>query len=127
MDKKFIEKCVNDFNKFIEFNETEKPTLSAKVEVFGKKDCFKLNSLLGYQKPVSAPNYNQEQYPIIDLMFELALQGKLYYKGNDAKGKPALLKAPRLDYYVELNNFEKYVFPLQTYWTKYEFMKKFDR
>jgi len=127
MDEKFIKKCVNDFNKFIEFNEIEKPTLSAKAEVFGKKDSYKINCLLENQKPVSAPNYNQDQYPIIDLMFELALLGKLYYKGNNAKGKPALIKTPRLDYYVELNNFEKYVFLLQTYWTKYEFMKKFDR
>lgn len=127
MDERFIEKCVNDFNKFIEFSEIEKPTLSAKAEVFGKKDCFKLNGLLENQKPVSAPNYNQDQYHIIDLMFELSIKGKLYYKGNDAKGKPALVKTPRLDYYLELNNFEKYVFLLQTYWTKYDFTKKFDK
>ena len=127
MEEKYIEKCLNDFDEFIEFNETEKPALSAKVGVLGKKDSFKLNSLLVNQKTVTAPNYNQDQYPVIDLMFELALQGRLYYKGNDVKGKSALVKTPRLDSYFALNKAEKYAFLLQTYWTKYEFLEKFDR
>ena len=122
-----IMKCVNDFNRFIEFIQNEKSTLSAKSEVFGKKDSYRINSLLENQKPVSAPNYNQDQYPIIDLMFDLALLGKLYYRGNSAEGKPSLVKTPALDSYIELNNYEKYIFLLQTYWTKYKFMEKFDR
>lgn len=124
---KMISTCVGDFNQFIEFNKNEHPVLSAKLGVFGKKDSFKLNSMLVNQKRVAAPNYNQDQYPVIDLMFELALLGKLYYKGNDGTGNPALIKTPMLDSYLALNEAEKYVFLLQTYWTKYEFLKKFDR
>ena len=39
------------------------------------------------KKEVNAPNYNQDQYPMIDLMFSLSLAGKLYIKSNDEKGK----------------------------------------
>lgn len=125
--KKQISTCVGDFNIFMEFINIEHPVLSAKLGVLGKNDSFKLNSLLVNQKKVNAPNYTQELYPVIDLMFELALLGRLYYKGNDGKGKPALVKTPMLDSYLALNEAEKYVFLLQTYWTKYEFIEKFDR
>lgn len=125
--KKDIATCLGDFNQFIEFNKNEHPVLSATLGVFGKKDSYKLNSMLVNQKKVTAANYKQEQYPIIDLMFDLALLGKLYYKGNDESGNPALIKTLMLDSYLALNESEKYAFLLQTYWTKYEFQTKFDR
>jgi hypothetical protein len=76
---------------------------------------------------VSGPNYNQDQYASIDLMFEIALIGKLFYKGNDEKGNPSLIKTPRLESYLSLSDPEKYVFLLETYWTKYDFDNKFER
>jgi len=122
-----ISTCISDFNHFIEFIKDEAPVLSAKLGVLGKKDSYKLNSMLVNQKIVTVPNYNQDQYPVIDLMFELALLGKLYYKGDNGKGNPTLIKTPMLDSYLALNEAEKYVFLLQTYWTKYEFIEKFDQ
>src|SRR5665647_852341 len=82
-----ISATINDFERFVEFNESEKPILSARQGVFGKKDSFKLNMLLENKKEVNAPNYNQDQYPEIDLMFSLALVAKLYIKANDEMGK----------------------------------------
>lgn len=49
-----INTAINDFGRFIEFNESEKPILSAKQGVFGKKDSFKLNMLLENKKEVNA-------------------------------------------------------------------------
>lgn len=116
-----------EYKKFIEFTEVEKPILTAKKGSLGKKDSYKLNLLLKHKKEVSAPNYNQDQYPIIDLMVTLALKGKLYIKANDEKGKARLIKTPYLEYFLSLNEYEQYVFLLQTYWTKYPFEEKFDR
>lgn len=127
MDEPLIMNCVGDFNRFIQYIETEKPVLSEKSEIFGKKDSYKMNSMLENQKIVSVPHYNQDQYPVIDLMFELALLGNLYYKGINARGKLVFIKTPMLDSYFKLNDLEKYVFLLQTYWTKYEFIKMIDR
>ncbi len=122
-----INDTINNFERFIEFNESEKPVLSAKQGVLGKKDSFKLNILLENRKEVNAPNYNQDQYPVIDLMFSLALSSKLYLRANDEKGKLKLIKTPGMETFQSLNEYEKYVFLLQTYWTKYDFEEKFDR
>jgi len=122
-----IKAVISEFDRFMEFNDRERPILSAKLGVFGKKDSFKLNMLLNNKREVSVPNYNQDLYPAIDLMFELALLGKLYVKASNEKGKLNLVKTPNLESYQSLNEYEKYVFLLQTYWTKYDFEEKFGR
>ena len=122
-----IKTTIGEFEKFLRFNEDEKPVLSAKLGVFGKKDSYKLNQMLFYKKDVSGPNYNQDQYPVIDLMFSLALEGRLYVKANDEKGKPSLIETDSMASFKSLNIYEKYVYLLQTYWTKYSFETKFDR
>lgn len=122
-----ISTTINDFERFMEFNESERPILSAKQGVFGKKDSFRLNMLLENKKTVNEPHYNQDLYPAIDLMFSLALTGKLYIKADDENGKLKLLKTPCFESFQSLNEYEKYVFLLQTYWTKYDFNEKFGR
>ena len=122
-----IKSIISEFEKFIDFIGTQRPVLSAKLAVLGKKDCFKMNLLLNDKKEVNGSNYNQDQYPVIDLMFELALVGKLYVKANNEEGKLNLLKTPNLESYKSLNEYEKYVFLLQIYWTKYSFEEKFGR
>lgn len=123
--KDIIEKAINDFNKFIEFIESEKPQLSVKRGVLGKKDSFNLNHVLSYKKDASKPNYTRDQYPIIDLIFSLALAGGLYIKANDKKGKAVLIRTSANKDFKNLNMHEKYIFLLQTYWTKYDFNTKF--
>lgn len=121
----YFKNCLSDFANFIDFVERERPILSVKLGVFGKPDCFKLNSLLSCPKQPPNENYRQAQYPVIDLMFDLALLGGLYVKANDDRGKFALVKTPKLESYNSFNEYEKYVFLLQTYWTRYDFKNKF--
>lgn len=125
MDK--IRNAIKDFGKFIEFVEAEKPILSATQEILSRKDCYNLNMLLENKKDVEKPSYNQDKYYAIDLMFELSLSSKLFIKVSDEKGKVRLLKTNKLEDYLDLNEDEKYVFMLQSYWTKYDFEIKFDR
>lgn len=122
-----INNTINDFEKFIEFNESKKPILSAKKGVLCRKDSFELNTFLENKKEVNAPSYNQDQYPVIDLMFTLTLDSKLYIRANDEKGKLKLVKTPNMQKFQSLNEYEKYVFLLQTYWTKYNYEEKFDK
>ncbi|MBC8344159.1 MAG: plasmid pRiA4b ORF-3 family protein [Bacteroidetes bacterium] len=122
--KDSIEKTISDFDRFNNFIESVKPHLSAKRGEIGKKDSFRLNQTLYYKKDVSKPNYTQYQYPVIDLMFALALAGGLYVKANE-KGKAVLVKTSANESFKSLNIYEKYVFLLQTYWTKYEFDIKY--
>ena len=99
-----IDATLNDFERFIEFNESEKPILSVKQGVLGKKDSFKLNMLLENKKEVNASNYNQDQYPEIDLMFSLALVAKLYIEANDEMGKLKFLKTSNLESFQSLKS-----------------------
>ncbi len=83
LEMTIIHTTINDFEKFIEFIISEKPILSVKKAMLGKNDCFKLNSMLKNKRDVTAPNYTQLQYPIIDLMVNIALDGKLFIKSNN--------------------------------------------
>ena len=123
---KYISPLLQDFEAFIKYIEEEKPTLSPRLGVLGKNDSFKLNSALNYRKSVTAPNYLQEYYLIIDLMFSLAIESRLLLVVNDVKGKAFLSMSPRIESFFKLNNFEKYVFLLETYWSKYVFDEKFN-
>jgi hypothetical protein len=120
-----IETTINEFKKFTDFIEKESPKLSAKLGVMGKKDAYKLNQSLCYKRDVAGPNYTQSQYPVVDLLFSVALGGGLYVRANDEKGRPALIETSALESYKDLNSYEKYTFLLQTYWAEFDF-RKFD-
>ena len=92
----YFRTTVNEFAKFLAFIEQENPTLTPQRETLGMKDSFKLNMLLDQPKTVKGPHYTQDQYPVIDLMFELALAGRFFVRGKDSKngkGKLQLLRA----------------------------------
>jgi len=118
-------KIVDDFQKFCSFIETEKPVLSQKKGVLGKKEAFKLNSMMNYKRKVDAPNYQQEQYFCLDLLFSLALEGLLFVKVRDNKGRLLLQRTERLNNFLQLNDCEQYVFLLETYWCYFKFENKF--
>ncbi|WP_449240311.1 hypothetical protein [Desulfoscipio gibsoniae] len=48
-------------------------------------------------------------------------------KATNEKGKAVLTKTPVLESYRQLNLHEKYIYLLQTYWTKYDFDSNFSR
>jgi Plasmid pRiA4b ORF-3-like protein len=89
--------------------------------VLGKNDLYELNQMLVFKKDVTVPNYNQESYPVIDLVFKLAILGKLYVKTADAKGNIRLTSTVRKIEFDNLNNFEKFVFLFETFWCQFDF------
>ena len=115
-----ISNTVHDFMIFCGYLDQKRPKLSDRKSVLGKNDLFALNKLLINQKEVSAPNYMQESYPVIDLMFNLAVLGKLYLKTGDEKGKVFLTSTERKVEFDNLNLFEKYAFLLETFWTQFD-------
>lgn len=112
---------VNDFEILCSYLAEKRPMLSKQKEVLGKNDLFKINELLHFRKDVAAPNFQQESYPIIDLMFNLALLGKLFGKTGDARGNVYFEGTHRLLEFKDLNSFEKYFFLFETFWTKLDF------
>ncbi|QQK79032.1 plasmid pRiA4b ORF-3 family protein [Salicibibacter cibi] len=122
-----INTTLNEFETFMRYIEKERPLLSQKHGVLGKKDAFRLNASLNYKREVKGPHYTQAQYPEIDLMFFLATAGKLYAKGNNERGKPVLIETDAMKEFKTLNPYEKYVYLTQIYWSKYGFNERTEK
>lgn len=120
VSEKDISATVNDFTAFCDFIDEKKPILSKRRGALGKNDLFEVNSLFYYKKEVDAPNFQQESYPVIDMIFNLALLGKLYVKAADSKGNIYLTRTIRKDEFDALNIYEKYAFLFETFWTRYD-------
>jgi len=120
-EEKHIAATITDFETFFSFIDQQRPKLSQRMEALGKKDVFELNAKLLFRKDVSAPVYLQSSYPIIDLMYNLALLGGLYRKAGDDKADIYLESTSLKLQFDKLNNYEKYCFLLETFWTKFDF------
>lgn len=101
--EKSIAITVGEFEKFINFIESEKPVLSPKQGVLGKKDAYRLNEMLCYKRDVKGPSYTQNKYPMVDLLFTLSMAGRLYVRANSDKGKPILIETNIMESYKFLN------------------------
>lgn len=112
---------IKDFDTFINFILEKDTNLSNKNQVLGKNDCFELNSQLYFQRDASKASYTQEQYIAIDLFFTLAVKSKLFLIQTNSKNKFKLIKTARLEEFLHLNIYEKYVFLIESFWTEYEF------
>ncbi len=112
---------IKDFDTFITYIIEEEPKLSDRNQVLGKLACFELNNKLFYKKDVQKASYIQEQYIAIDLYFELAIKSKLFLIEINSKNKFSLIKTDRLDEFMTLNIYERYVFIIESFWTKYNF------
>ena len=112
---------IKDFDTFINFILEKYPNLSNRSQVLGKNDCFELNSQLYFKKDASKASYTQEQYIAIDLFFTLAVKSKLFLIQTNSKNKFKLIKTARLEEFLDLNIYEKYVFLIESFWTEYEF------
>lgn len=123
MNEQAIRNTIEDFRKFCEYIEKYKPVLSKKKTQLGKRDLFEINALLHSRKDVAAPNYQQESYPVIDLMFHLVVDGKLYRKTAGAKGNITLSAAPGKAEFDQLNAFEQYTFLFETFWCTFDFLE----
>lgn len=86
---RYIEPLLDDFHAFCNFVEREKPLLTKKRAVLGKKEAFNLNARLYFKRELSAPNYQQEQYYCVDLLFALALPASCTAKQQTMAGRLA--------------------------------------
>jgi hypothetical protein len=123
MNNQAIHNTVDDFRKFCRYILDNNPVLTKAKTQLGKKDLFKINALLHCRKEVAAPNYMQESYPVIDLMFVLCIEGKLFRKTADAKGNILLTGTPGKAEFDQLNNFEQYAFLFETFWCTFDFLE----
>ncbi len=123
MTEQAIHNTVDDFHKFCRYIEENKPVLTKAKTQLGKRDLFEINALLHFRKEVAAPNYQQESYLVIDLMFQLCTGGKLFRKTADAKGNILLTGTPGKAEYDKLNNFEQYAFLFETFWCNFNFLE----
>lgn len=123
MNEQAIRNTVADFNKFCRYIEENKPVLTKTKTQLGKKDLFEINALLHFSKEVAAPNYQQESYPVIDLIFQLCTDGKLFRKTADTKGRITLTSAPGKAAFDQLNDFEQYAFLFETFWCTFDFLE----
>ena len=112
---------IKDFDTFINFILEKNPNLTSKTQVLGKNDCFELNSQLYFQRTALKASYTQDQYVSIDLFFKLAVKSNLFLMQINSKNKFELIKTVCLEEFLNLNIYEKYVFLLESFWSKYEF------
>ena len=122
MTEQAIHNTVCDFHKFCRYIEENKPVLTKAKTQLGKKDLFEINTLLHFRKEVAVPNYQQESYLVIDLMFQLSTGGKLFRKKGDAKGI-SLTGTPEKAEFDQLNNFEQYAFLFETFWCNFDYLE----
>ncbi len=116
---------LNDFKAFSQFIDDTNPKLSARTVTLGKKDAFEVNSKLKHRKEVNAPNYLQNQYPTVDLLFNLAIHSNLYAKAGNQKLNVYLQPTERKGEFEKLNPFEQYAFLLEAFWTRLDLKAKF--
>lgn len=123
MNKQAIRNTIDDFQKFCRYIEENNPVLTKTKIQLGKKDLFEINALLHFRKDVAAPNYQQESYPFIDLMFHLATGGKLYRITAGLKGNIHLIANSAKEEFDRLNTFEQYAFLFETFWCAFDFFE----
>ena len=121
---KYILPFINDFDTFINFILEKDPSLSNKTLALGKNDCFELNSQLNFQTTAIKASQTQDKYIAIDLFFKLAVNSKLFLIQINSKNKFKLMRTVLLEEFLNLNVYEKYVFLLECFWTKYEFKEE---
>jgi len=117
---------IKDFDIFINFILEKNPNLTNKTQVLGKNDCFELNSQLHFQRTAIKASYTQDQYVAIDLFFKLSVKSNLFLMQINSKNKFELIKTVCLEEFLDLNIYEKYVFLLESFWSKYEFVEELE-
>lgn len=80
-DLKVLEKeaaaICQDFTTFCGYITENKVKVAMKTGHIGKKDCFALNKLLQVREEYEKPNYLQNQYPVINFFYYVAVRYKI--------------------------------------------------
>lgn len=114
---------LRDFATFCQYLNTHKIILTATNEFISGKDLFELNQKMSDPLPDTTTRTDQTLYPLLHLLFHIALAGKLFSK-FPGKGRKIVLKpTERLLLYEELKPAEKYFFLLETFWVDSDWEK----
>ena len=76
---------VRDFGIYAEFLRNNRVVLTPKSQHLAKATLYQLNKLMQTYVTADNPNFNQLSYPLLNLFYHLALNGKLLHKVQ-AKG-----------------------------------------
>ena len=107
---------LKDFEAYTSFLEENHVQLTSKENWIPPKILYELNGKMSiYVTPRPTPRTPQKSYVLLNLMFYLATEGKLFDK---VKKKGALYLEPtdRLNAYRTLTPTERYFFLLETFW-----------
>ena len=109
---------VRDFGIYAEFLRNNRVVLTPKSQHLAKATLYQLNKLMQTYVTEDNPNFNQLSYPLLNLFYHLALNGKLLHKVQAKGDRYELQPTVRYSKYQELRSVEKYFFLLETLWIK---------
>ncbi|MHB8127192.1 MAG: IS1096 element passenger TnpR family protein [Desulfitobacteriaceae bacterium] len=107
---------VRDFGVFAEFLSNNRVMLTPKSQHLAKATLHQLNKLMATYVTEDNPNFNQLSYPLLNLFYHLALNGKLLRKVQAKGDRYELQPTERYNRYQDLRSVEKYFFLLETLW-----------
>ncbi len=114
---------IRDFATFCQYLKTHKIILTATNEFISGKHLYELNQKMTDPLPDTTTRTYQTLYPLLHLLFHIALAGKLFRKFPGKSSKIVLKPTERLLLYEELKPAEKYFFLLETFWVDADWKK----
>lgn len=82
-----------DFTTFCGYITENKVKVAMKTGHIGKKDCFALNKLLQVREEYEKPNYLQNQYPVINFFYYVAVRYKILEIRDGMVETPEVIEA----------------------------------
>jgi len=106
---------LKDFEIFTYYLEENRIKLTSGRGWIPSEILYELNSKMSYSTPQTTPRTSQKFYVLLNLLYYLATEGRLF---NKVREKRTLYLEPteRLELYRELTLTEKYFFLLETLW-----------
>ena len=106
---------LKDFEIFTDYLRENSLKLTSKENWIPPRILYELNSKMSYVTPRPTPRTPQKSYVLLNLLFYLAIEGKLF---NKVKKRGTLYLEPtdNLDAYRALTPTENYFFLLETFW-----------
>lgn len=104
--EKAAEEVCQDFKIFCDYLLENKVKLAKKTGHIGKKDCFALNALLQVRENYEKPNYFQNQYPVINFFYYIAIKYKILKVSSSGT---ALQCGKNNQFFQEASTWEQYI------------------
>jgi Plasmid pRiA4b ORF-3-like protein len=107
---------VRDFDTFIA-HLTDHKTHITNTAKLPPKVCKALNDKMFFKKADADPKTHHHRYPLLHLLYFLALDGKLFSLEEGSEKTMFLPISERLNAYKKLSPVERYFFIIQTLWS----------